>query len=117
VVDLERVEVHVVEAVALGEGLGELVGVDDLGVDQGLAERNSVRAALLHDLLHELALGKAELDYHVANAALGTGPLGRRPEAGHGERTRWGGRAVTHALDIGRLGLKIEPAQATAAAL
>jgi hypothetical protein len=78
VIDLEGVQVDVVEPVALGERLGELVRVDDLRVDQGLTERNAVGAALLDDLLHELALGEAELDDDVADPALGSGPLGRR---------------------------------------
>jgi hypothetical protein len=117
VVDLEGVEVDVVEPVPLGERLGELVGVDDLRVDQRLAERNSVRPTLLDDLLHELALGESELHDYIADSALGTGPLRRRPETGHGKRAGWGGRTVTHALCIGSGSPQIKRAQAGAEAL
>ena len=74
-VDVEDVQVDVVEPVALGQRLRELPGVDDAGVDQRLAERNAGAPAALHHLLDELALGEAELDDDVADAALDPGAL------------------------------------------
>ena len=74
-VHLEDVQVHVVEPVALGERLRELRGVDESRLDQSLAERQPVAAAVLHHPLHDLALGEAELHDHVADATLESGAL------------------------------------------
>jgi hypothetical protein len=77
-VDVERVQVDVIEVVSLGECLRELPGVDDPGLDQGLAERTPVTAPVLDDPLDDLPLGEAELDDDVPDAPLGVGPLGGR---------------------------------------
>src|SRR5215217_3794652 len=116
-VDLEGVQVDVVEAVALGERLGELVGVDDAGVDQRLAERHAAGATLLDGLLHELALREAELDDHVSDAALRAGSLRGRPESRHGERAGGGGRTVAHGSGIGSRRPQVKACQAGSEAL
>jgi hypothetical protein len=84
-VDVEDVQVHVVERVALGERLGELRRVDDARVDQRLAQRDAVPAAPLDDPLHHFALGEAELDDHVSDPALDAGVLGGRDQPRNGE--------------------------------
>ena len=85
-VHVEDVQVHVLEAVALRERLGELAGVDDARLDQRLAERHSVAAAALHHPLHELALGETELHDDVPDAVLDAGALARRYQSRDGER-------------------------------
>ena len=66
-------------------------------VDQRLAERHAVRAALLDHGLHELALGESELDDHVADAALGAGALVGGVSPGTGNGARRGGLGLAHA--------------------
>ena len=51
-------------------------------------------ASVLDRLLHELALGEAELDDHVSDAALGPGPLRGRRESRNGKRAGGGGLAT-----------------------
>ena len=92
-VHVEGVQVHVVEAVALRERLGELAGVDDAGVDQCLAERHAVAAPALHDPLHELPLGETELHDDVTNASFDACALGGRDESWNGKRPSRGSRS------------------------
>jgi hypothetical protein len=86
-IDLEDVQVHVVEAVALGERLGQLGRVDDAGVDQRAAQGESLAAAGFDRALHEPALREAQLDDHVADPALGPCPLRRWDQPGQADRT------------------------------
>jgi hypothetical protein len=109
VVDLELVQVDEVEAVALGERAGELAGVDDPSLDQGLAERDPPAAALLDGALDELALGEAELHDHIADAALRSRALRGRREPGRPRLTRRGGLRLGHASHIGSRGRRYEP--------
>ena len=85
-VDVEDVQVDVVKPVALCEGLGELLGVDEPRVDQALAERHPACPALLHDALDHAALGEPKLHDHVPDSPHGARPRCRRCESGHGER-------------------------------
>ncbi len=85
-VHVENVEVHVVEAVALRERLGELPGVHEARLDQCLPERHAVGVAVVDHLLHALTLGKAELNDHVADPTHDAGALGGRGQAWDGER-------------------------------
>jgi hypothetical protein len=107
-VDLEVVQVDEVEAVALGERVGELVRVDDPGVDQRLAKRHAVPAPLGHHALDDVALGEAEHHYHVADAALGAGALAGGRESRDWERAGRDGRGLAHPLGIGTGRARIE---------
>ena len=98
-VDVEHVQVHVVEPVALGQGLRELRGVHEPGLDQRLPEGRAVAPPVLHDALHDLSLGEAELDDHVTDAPLDSGAFGGRDEA----RDREGrGSLRLHSPGIGK---------------
>jgi hypothetical protein len=89
-VHVEDVEIDIVEPVALGQRLCELARIHDAGVDQRLAERDACPAAVVHDRLHHLALGEAELDDHVADASLDPRPLGGRSQPRDREGTSRG---------------------------
>ena len=64
-VHVEAVEVEVVEAVALGNGAGELVVVDQLLLDEQFVGGAIGRPRLLDDRVDALASGVAELDDHI----------------------------------------------------
>jgi hypothetical protein len=99
-VDAEGVEVDVVDAEALGDDAGELVGRQDAAVDEHLAGAPPAGARLGDRQLHGLAPGVAEGDDDVADLLGGAAARRGRRQAGSGGGCGQGnGR---HARVIGR---------------
>ena len=80
-VDRVAVEVHVLDAVPLGDGAGELIGRHDAVLEQGLAGGAAGLAGLDHGALHRVAAGEVVVGDDVADAAQRV-----RPRRGSGLR-------------------------------
>ena len=80
-VHLELAQVDVVEAVELGGGAGELILVEDAGLEQNLGDGLADDASLLDRPVGGLLIHEAELDDDVVEEARGAFRPGRRGDA------------------------------------